>query len=160
MSIQPTRKPDVVGDYARIWHLKRSREQARAFPAHVRTALIHAPKSHTTFHWRVFTLVCLDDMEGVAPSMRHFPEARHEFMVITADPTGEPITSVDTAVFRYLVPPDVIFQSAANKTISIDAFEMAVNKVAIGSLVPDSDFRTHWEQTMEDWIGKQVARLH
>lgn len=144
------------GPVARVWKMELSRDSKESAPAQVAMALVHAPGSHPIWPWKLISIVTLAELEGVPPPWRSFEGAEYELQVVSLDP-GEPLGNLDgSGAWRPLQPVDVIHQVGGIGASAQYFFDEVLARVADGRLVPDSDYRRYWAQSL-DQIAKGVG---
>lgn len=114
--------------------------------------LLDAPGAHPHWRYHVLTVVHLRPLEGIPEASVQFPGASHEMQVLALDPTKDDV--VDSAdwstMTHWMTPPDVVVQFIVGDDADArKVARLAAHAVAQGRLVPDSDYRTHWEQTIQ-----------
>ncbi|AYF32180.1 hypothetical protein CSH63_33030 [Micromonospora tulbaghiae] len=118
--------------------------------------LITAPGYHTI--WSQYGLLCVrldDDVPGFPPPKRQFPQATHELLVLTLDPTLGVHTpdSVIAGGLRYLSQPNIVEQYTAGDNEMRELCEVAVHAVVHGQLNPEtandpSRIRGQWHEAL------------
>lgn len=122
--------------------------------AHVPTSnyLIFAPAAHPMWSWHVMMCVNLRPQEGLPPAHLHYPGAQFELMVFALDPDHEPPDPREwkPKKWKFLQPQDVVVQFHGPDDEQVkEMLEKVAEAVANGYLVPDSDYRSHWEGVIQ-----------
>jgi hypothetical protein len=127
--------------------------------------LIFAPQAHMLWSWHVLFGVSLEEKLGVDPPKKQYPEAEYEFMVWACDPSEPapdprkwPMGRVDGWL---LSPPDVVVQfHGVDKDQAAEILELCAHACARGHLVPDSDYRSHWDSTIKTTAQHYARGIH
>lgn len=144
------KNPDFIG-VAKAWRLDRWKEVDTRPDAQACVAqyLIEGPFHPLWSQW-VFCLVSLADIPGVKPAKKHHPDNTHEIMIISVDPKVKlsPDKIPDKA--WALMPMDVVkqFKVPSNED-AIDLAEKCVIYMCNGSIYPDRDFRSVWNNLID-----------
>lgn len=144
------RTADFKGPMGEAWTLPLKVGIPAQYAA-VYAALIHAPNAHPLWHWHLLNLVSLRDIVGVRPATKRYPEAEYELSVFAIDPKENP--DPDEPGWSLLQPFDVLEQFHG-----IDAYqarqlgELSTRACVDGVLVPDSDFRQSWSETIRSTV--------
>lgn len=134
--------PDLSGPAARAWKSPHGEEGAG------RGAwVVHAPGSHPLWPWHAISAVHLRPVEGMPPPNLRFPGASHEVLVLALNPDHYPPDP--DGYLRWLMPPDVAAQvMGLTDDQARQLVELCAKAVCQGLLVPDSDHRAAWDQTI------------
>jgi hypothetical protein len=114
--------------------------------------LLFAPRAHPMWAFHTFDIIRLAVLDENDPLPQlNFPEATHEYLVLSLNPEYQPYTAESLAKLRsahivpYLTPPDAHGQfEATDEAMQLLAC-YAARSVASGHLVPDSDYRESWQ---------------
>lgn len=162
------RSPDVTGRAGRAWALSRPESTKRPdHAASLASYVVNVPGAHAYWSWWMVTMIHLRDIPGVRPAHKDYSEAEYEFSIVSLDPThGEPpdIDGFELGTcegFHHLTPPDVVkqFHSVTDDVVKTIAL-LAIRAICDGRLSPDQDFRSRWNQTIDDTVAHYVAGKH
>lgn len=115
--------------------------------------LIYAPGAHPFWDWHAMFAQTLEDVPGVQPAHRHYPGAEYEIAVVALEP-DRPVPSPETWPFpgkiKIMVPADLLVHfHGCNREQALELVTLCAKAVSVGRLVPDSDHRYDWEQTIK-----------
>ena len=151
MTTPPMKEPKVPPthqtQHARVWEPLRS-----DFPQHCATlaaAVLHVPASHPVWPWKVCSVITLADIEGLPPANKMRPEMTHELLVLSINPEADlsAVPATAKGVLR-LEPPDIIHQFVGSDHDARELHSYVISGMLSGALIPDTDWRTHWAQTL------------
>lgn len=148
--------PEHVGDFGRAWRrrdLERGSGEART-AACLRCYVMHNRGSHPFWPWHVLSLVTLEELPGLPPPERQFPEATHELLVVALDPEKPPPTAPGMSCY-WLTPVDIAEQFEATDERASELCDLAMEACLDGRLSPDQDWRASWHKavtgTLDHW---------
>jgi hypothetical protein len=120
--------------------------------------LIFAPSAHPFWAWHVLLAIALRDVDGQPPAHKHYPEATHELMVWALDPDHPPPDprawpmppdDGSPRPLQMMQPADAVVQfDVASDEQATEIVTLAAKACTTGLLVPDSDHRGAWEDTI------------
>lgn len=129
--------------------------------------LIFAPSAHPMWSFHSLEAITLTDLPGRKLAHRQFPEATHEILVLALNPEFQPYTVAEIASaaeqnagLPYLTPPDVVFQLTAKDHEIERLCAYGARACVDGRLVPDSDYRSHWQRAFTDTLQHLQAGRH
>jgi hypothetical protein len=147
---EPLRAPDEEGPAGRAW-LLRPTDEGPEQEATVSSWLLNRPGAHPWWEWWIVTVVCLRDVQGLAPAARIYPEAAYEFQILTIDPDHFPAPDPDFVDdgYTYLHPPDVIEQFHGIDDAQAEQLCLsAIREILEGGISPDETFRDQWNKLL------------
>ena len=145
------RKPDIKGDNANAWRVPKRRASAWAAlhpekvdPVTLMTTVdlwyVNGKGFHPFWSWWAVSAVSLEDIEGVAPANKHYPEAEWELSIWSIG-SGEPAVNGDGG-FKAMEPPDLLLQFHGLERGQVEGVErLLVEAICAGRTSPDSDWR-------------------
>lgn len=155
--------PDVSGHSARAWRFRITPEERARKPHGLDAYLIHQPGVHTLWSWWLVTGCDLHDDDadpnvwGRMPSVKHKPDATHEFICFamspesgyftgTEPPDGWDATETDppSRVGRHFMTPQefVHHEKLRDNDQANEIMRLFVKAVCDGHTAVDSDFRS------------------
>lgn len=150
------KSPDFFGRVGSAWKIKLPDSLIK--PDHKATLieyLVNGVGYHPIWdHWYV-SLISLEDIPGVLPATKYYPEAAYEIIVVALDP-NKPLPNPDRIYEtppHTLTPIDGIYQfhgmsdDEAKKMVTT-----LVNEIIAGKLSPDQDFRKLWESKIAERV--------
>lgn len=146
-------------DVSRITHDKPDTQASLAL------AIVHAPGVHVAIHWWMVGLIHLRDIPGVNPAHLDFPGASHELTAIPLDPACysklvavEPDSAEMLKRLRPLRDIDQKVQfTVSSDELALRVFDAVIGEIEIRTMHPDSDFRSHWRQVIQN-LAATVTR--
>jgi len=113
--------------------------------------LLFCPGAHAFLSWWMTSVIHLRDIPGVPPAKIIVPGATHEILCVTINPERCPDPDPEhTEDFHYLRPIDQAVQFIAPSDAAATAVLAAlVNRIVIGDISPDSDYRSVWQKYIQ-----------
>ncbi len=142
------RSADLVGACGRAWLLKPKLEKPN--PSTLCSWLVNRPGAHPYWEWWLVGLITLKDLPGIRPARKSYPEAEHELMIYTIDPTtcASPEPD-DPNGYPPLLPLDVVEQFHGISEVDAKRLtEMVVQTIVSGRISPNQDFRRIWKEVI------------
>lgn len=132
------------------------------------TWLLYAPDAHPMWAFHLLYAVHLRAQEGLGEPYKEFPDATHEIGVISLNPENQPYTEESyTEILRtkgprelYLTPFDALVQVSASDEQAKRVTAYAARSAAYGALIPDSDYREHWDRAIKDTLQHEQTGGH
>lgn len=126
--------------------------------------LVFAPQAHMLWSWHAIMGVALRDVEGFAPAKKSYPEAEFEIMVYALDPerpAPDPRTWPLPGGIAFLQPHDVVVQfDGVTDAQAAEIVDLCARSCTTGLLVPDSDYRQSWKDSITTTAQHYAAGLH
>lgn len=147
----PWPEPDYSGQW-RVFRLQLPPDDLVDYPATLGAWLLDCPGAHPFWRFHTLNLVHLRELEGQPPVRLAFPGASHELLVLALDPHHDAeLTPLDwKTCAHFMMPPDASVQFVAqDDEAALHVAELAARAVAEGVLIPDSDYASHWEGTIQ-----------
>ncbi|HEV2175236.1 MAG TPA: hypothetical protein VGR71_16805 [Nitrospira sp.] len=124
------------------------------------TWLLFAPGAHPMWSYHALYVIRLRKVAGMSLPNYRFDDANHEFGVLALHPEHQPYTVASYLAhldggnghIPYLMPPDTCTQVACSDEQARILASYAARAVAIGHLVPDSDFAHSWDLALADTL--------
>lgn len=112
--------------------------------------LVFAPGAHPFWSWHVVMGIDLGDAEGVQPAVMHYPEAEFELLVMAFSPDFDPPDPRSARPVEHVMEPaDACVQfDGVSREQAIEIVELATKACTTGLLVPDSDHRQRWKDSI------------
>lgn len=137
------REPDITGAAGKAWKVKVQPPQDKTT---LSAYLVSVYGAHPFWNWWLVSVIHLRDVPEIPPAHKNYPEATHEFLILTIDPSGCP-PDPDKPDYKYLTPVDVQVQFHGLDDERVQKFcEDAVTAIADGQISPDQDYRNAWKQ--------------
>ncbi len=141
-----TKKPDLESSATKIWQDTEHSDD----PFSLARWIIWAPWVHSMWPYHFCSVVHLRDVEGSTPAKMQFPEATHEFMVLSLNPEHEPDPNHMEALY-FLTPPSIAQQfTATDDAEALEIIELNLQLVLQQRLSLDSDYRRSWEHILRE----------
>ncbi len=144
---EPALAPKYQTRYARVWQPLES-----DFPQHRATlaaSVLHVPASHPVWPWKVCSAVTLADLPGIPAASKIRPEMTHELVIIPIHPDSDLSEVPRTpAGIQHLLPLDIIHQFVGFDEDARRLHDFVIAAMLSGALIPDSDWRRHWAETL------------
>jgi len=143
------RSPDFFGSAGSAWRIKLPEPTIK--PDHKATLIMYLVNGigyHPIWnHWAI-SLISLEEIPGVLPAMKKYPEAAYELIVVALDP-NKPLPDPDQLYEKpphMLTPFDVICQfHGVDDDEAKEIITILVKEILAGELSPDQDFRKLWK---------------
>jgi len=143
------REPDIAGSHGKAWKLKVKPPQDKTT---LNAYVLSCYGAHAFWNWWVVSIIHLHDVEGMPAAVKNYPEATHEFLILTINPESCP-PDPDNLEVAYLMPPDAALQFDGLTDEQAAKFvDEAVCAIVDGRISPDQDYRSAWEQAIAHWV--------
>lgn len=138
----------IVGRCGSAWivDLANTQDTRPEAGASVTCWTLRCPKAHPCWRWWMLAVIHLRPIVGVREPVRFtMPNATHELIIATLDPSFEPPDPRHMGPAHYLTPPDVSEQFQVGSDVqAAELGRQAVIACCEGRLSPDSDYRPLW----------------
>jgi hypothetical protein len=126
--------------------------------------LVFAPEAHPLWSWHAIMAVALRDVEGLAPANKSYPEAEFEIMIFALNPERplpDPRVWPEPGDLSVLEPEDVAVQfDGVTDAQAAEILELCARACTAGYLVPDSDYRTAWKDSIAATVSHYAEGRH
>ena len=163
------RRPDLIRAQTKAWKLPASAQATPDQAATISAWVVNGP-FHPFWSWWLISAIHLRDLPGVRPAHREFPEAGHEFIIVSLNPErGEPdIEAIeraedwgDPSVARFLVPPDLVYQvGGISDEQAAQCLDLMVQAIIDGRMSPDQDYREAWKESIAGTLEHLASGQH
>lgn len=153
-------EPTTQGEFGKAWVV-----QADPSKGSITSFQLERPHAHPWWSWYVVSVVHLRDIEGSRPATKLYPEAEYEFQIIALhpdDPVPDPgeITSGKNN-YSFLTPLNVVHQfHGLNDAQAKELCEKAVEAIVKIGISPDSDYRRHWFELINNTVQHMALGGH
>lgn len=144
-----SRDPDFMSQHIRAWVSKKPGDDENK--SLISRWFIWYPNSHPLWSWWMWSLITLEDVEGLPPAKKDYPEARYEIMCHALDPgKGRPDIDGDDPI-HFLQPVDLVKQF----TVDTDNEAIVLSSECVREMVwglgppPDTDYRRSWGERID-----------
>lgn len=147
------RPPDYQGVYGQAWQFRGElKDEAWRVDRWCGTWLVRCPGAHPFWSFHTIQAISLaEHPEQPNPPFLRFPGATHELMVLALNPEHD--AGIDPDVMesmKWMVPPDFAGQAILpSDAHAKELVEFAARACCDGVIVPDSDFRAHWQGMLD-----------
>lgn len=154
--------PDLVGVSGRAWKVtKPDTLRSPAQAASLESFLVNVPNAHPFWAFWIVSVIHLRDLPGVPPAKKTYPEATHEFLIVSLNPEKGPPNPDDIETLHPLTPPDVSEQfSGVTDAQAVAVNALCVRAIVDGLLSPDSDYRRLWAQVIRNTVEHAATGGH
>lgn len=151
-----TREPDENGVVGRAWKMKRPEGGPPDWQLNVTTWIVNRPGAHPFWSYWMVAVISLEPMPGVRPAHKQYPEATHEFIILSLDPK-KPLPEIDGRLEGCraypLMPPDAVVQFHGLENDKVEELALlAVKAIVNGQLSPDQDYRKLWHTAVQQTV--------
>jgi hypothetical protein len=149
-------RPPDMQNVAKAWKMtfpKEDPETGRR-DGSVGAYLVEGP-FHPMWNRWVMLAVHLRGGPGLPEPKLHFPEATHEFIILSLDPLKSDAVDPDhpPKSLPFMTPLDAVVQfTAASDAQAVQVLEAAVQAVVDGHASPDQDFRGFWKTCIPNTV--------
>lgn len=137
------RKPDVVGTFGSAWKMDWHDDRS----ALTTFWLVNGPTYHPSWEWWAILVIHLREVEGIASPYKQYPNATHEFQIVTLDPAHEvDIDALDKheVPLSLMSPPDVVVQFGGVTDAQAAVVAASAAYMICSGCSPDEDFEEWW----------------
>jgi hypothetical protein len=127
------RQPDLTGAFGRAWDISGAKSRPEQ-EAGLRAWLLHRPGAHPFWSWWLVSVVHLREIPGAPPARKQFPEADHEFRIVTINPEA---------------CPHVVEQfGGLTDEQAMEIGDWVIRHIVFDGVWPDQDFRRYWHEAI------------
>lgn len=140
------REPDIADDSGKAWVVSVAAPQdLTTLSAYV----VSVYGAHPLWNWWLVSAIHLRDVPGMPAAEKEYPEATHEFLILTINPKSCP-PDPDNSNYEYLVPVDVQIQFDGIDDDQVrELCQQAVTAIVDGRMNPDQDYRSVWNSSIK-----------
>lgn len=145
------REPDRSSPVAKAWRF----QGQSAKPDHsacLAQWLLNGP-FHPMWSWWAISVIHLRPIEGVRPAVLQYPEAEHELMIVSINPSCYPPDPDGVESLALLQPLDLQYQfHGVGDDNAREICGLVIDAILDGRGSPDSDFRGFWKNSLDTTV--------